>query len=150
MKGRVSEFWKTRKVVFFLGAFIGLAIAGYFTASSQDINLSLDILQDLSISEMMDDFSFKLPTGILKEARQMEKQHQDDLSEPFKIGLQLKEKENAAPKHPVIMIPGVISTGLESWSLEGTPECPTKPYFRKRLWGSWHMLRAMLLDKTVG
>ena len=41
------------------------------------------------------------------------------------------------------MIPGVISTGLESW---GTEE-QSRQYFRKRLWGSWSMMRAMLLDK---
>lgn len=41
------------------------------------------------------------------------------------------------------MIPGVISTGLESW---GTEE-DSRQYFRKRLWGSWSMMRALVLDK---
>jgi phospholipid:diacylglycerol acyltransferase len=41
------------------------------------------------------------------------------------------------------MIPGVISTGLESW---GTEES-SRQYFRKRLWGSWSMMRALVLDK---
>ncbi|KAF8250230.1 Lecithin:cholesterol acyltransferase [Wilcoxina mikolae CBS 423.85] len=42
------------------------------------------------------------------------------------------------------MVPGVISTGLESW---GTGE-KSRPYFRKRLWGSWSMLRAMITDRA--
>jgi phospholipid:diacylglycerol acyltransferase len=42
------------------------------------------------------------------------------------------------------MIPGVISTGLESW---GTAE-KSRQYFRKRLWGSWSMMRALVLDKA--
>lgn len=46
--------------------------------------------------------------------------------------------------HPVIMIPGVISTGLESW---GTSD-ESRQYFRKRLWGSWTMMRALVLDKA--
>lgn len=46
--------------------------------------------------------------------------------------------------HPVIMIPGVISTGLESWGTE--PE--SRQYFRKRLWGSWSMMRALVMDKA--
>jgi phospholipid:diacylglycerol acyltransferase len=46
--------------------------------------------------------------------------------------------------HPVIMIPGVISTGLESW---GTEEA-SRQYFRKRLWGSWSMMKALILDKA--
>jgi phospholipid:diacylglycerol acyltransferase len=41
------------------------------------------------------------------------------------------------------MVPGVISTGLESW---GTSNA-SLPYFRKRLWGSWSMMRALVLDK---
>lgn len=147
LTARLLHFWTTRKFIFLLGAIIGLAFAGYFTANSQDIGLSLDILQDLSLSDMIDDFKGKLPIGIVKEASNLEKQH-DNLSEPFKIGFQLRDKENLQPFHPVIMVPGVTSTGLESWSLDGTAECPTKPYFRKRLWGSWHMLRTMLLDKN--
>jgi phospholipid:diacylglycerol acyltransferase len=42
------------------------------------------------------------------------------------------------------MIPGVISTGLESW---GTEE-ESRQYFRRRLWGSWTMMRALVLDKA--
>ena len=42
------------------------------------------------------------------------------------------------------MIPGVVSTGLESW---GTEEA-SRQYFRKRLWGSWSMMRALVLDKA--
>ena len=41
------------------------------------------------------------------------------------------------------MVPGVISTGLESW---GTSNA-SRPYFRKRLWGSWNMMRALVTDK---
>jgi phospholipid:diacylglycerol acyltransferase len=41
------------------------------------------------------------------------------------------------------MIPGVISTGLESW---GTANL-SRPYFRKRLWGSWSMMKALVMDK---
>jgi len=43
------------------------------------------------------------------------------------------------------MIPGVISTGLESWGTSNT----SRPYFRKRLWGSWTMMRALVMDKEV-
>ena len=42
------------------------------------------------------------------------------------------------------MIPGVISTGLESW---GTGSA-SRQYFRRRLWGSWSMMRALVLDKA--
>lgn len=42
------------------------------------------------------------------------------------------------------MVPGVISTGLESW---GTND-DSRQYFRKRLWGSWSMMRALVMDKA--
>lgn len=61
----------------------------------------------------------------------------------FSVGLHLKA-QGVRALHPVIMIPGVISTGLESW---GTEEA-SRQYFRKRLWGSWSMMRALVLDKA--
>ena len=50
----------------------------------------------------------------------------------FSVGARLSEMGYQA-HHPVVMIPGVISTGLESWGTD--PK--SRPYFRKRLWGSW-------------
>jgi len=60
----------------------------------------------------------------------------------FSVGLHL-QSQGVKALHPVIMIPGVISTGLESW---GTEEA-SRQYFRKRLWGSWSMMRALVVDK---
>lgn len=56
-------------------------------------------------------------------------------------GLILKA-QGATAHFPVMLIPGIISTGLELW--EGK-EC-AKPYFRDRLWGTLTMLRALILD----
>lgn len=130
-----------------LGSVIGLVAAGY-TAKTNDLG---DLLQDLSLdslTDFVDDFKDMLPIGILKEAQNIEKKQNKQYlsSDSFAVGT-LMRNANFTIKHPVIMIPGVISTGLESWSLVGTEECPTQPYFRKRLWGSFYMLRAMLLDK---
>ncbi|RKP07295.1 Lecithin:cholesterol/phospholipid:diacylglycerol acyltransferase [Thamnocephalis sphaerospora] len=52
-------------------------------------------------------------------------------------------EEGLTAKHPVILVPGIISTGLENW---GTSECSRK-YFRHRMWGTVTMFRAVLLDK---
>jgi phospholipid:diacylglycerol acyltransferase len=61
----------------------------------------------------------------------------------FTVGLHL-QSQGIHAYHPVIMIPGVISTGLESW---GTEE-KSRQYFRKRPWGSWSMMRALVLDQA--
>lgn len=65
-----------------------------------------------------------------------------DSYDSFSVGVKAKA-EGLDVHHPVIMIPGVISTALESW---GTTNV-SRPYFRRRLWGSWTMMRALVLDK---
>jgi phospholipid:diacylglycerol acyltransferase len=62
----------------------------------------------------------------------------------FSVGLKIRS-EGLSAHHPIVMVPGVISTGLESW---GTSNA-SLPYFRKRLWGSWSMMRALVLDKET-
>lgn len=61
----------------------------------------------------------------------------------FAVGLAARA-EGISATHPVIMIPGVISTGLESWGTEDG----SRAYFRKRLWGSWTMMRALVMDRA--
>lgn len=60
-----------------------------------------------------------------------------------KVGLKVAAR-NQTKKHAVILIPGIISSGLESWST--TPG--TLPNFRKRIWGSTSMLKAIIQDRT--
>lgn len=47
------------------------------------------------------------------------------------------------PHFPVVIVPGVISSGLESWSTDEK----ARKYFRKRMWGTATMFRAVILDK---
>ncbi|KAI8318867.1 Lecithin:cholesterol acyltransferase [Martensiomyces pterosporus] len=61
----------------------------------------------------------------------------------FQPALRLVKEERLTKKHKVILVPGIISSGLESWS---TGNC-SKPYFRQRLWGTSTMFKAILLDK---
>ncbi|KAL0568627.1 phospholipid:diacylglycerol acyltransferase [Marasmius crinis-equi] len=74
----------------------------------------------------------------------------------FQVGEQMAERGLSA-KYPVVLIPGVISTGLESWST--TPEY--RPFFREKMWGGLSMLsqvtfnrekwiQAMMLDPATG
>lgn len=43
------------------------------------------------------------------------------------------KREGLTANHPVVLVPGIITGGLELW--EGKP-C-AEPLFRKRLWGGW-------------
>ncbi|KAG8898286.1 hypothetical protein FRB99_007546 [Tulasnella sp. 403] len=46
-------------------------------------------------------------------------------------------------RYPVVLVPGIVSTGLESWST--SPEY--RHYFRKRLWGTTTMIRAVVTER---
>ncbi|KAL2358409.1 Lecithin:cholesterol acyltransferase-domain-containing protein [Cryomyces antarcticus] len=124
--------------IFGLGGIFGIIVAGFF-ASSNDI-IDLASLADVNLDSIMD----VLPAGLIKDARDLQRHERDAVNyDSFSVGLHA-QSQGIKAKHPVIMIPGVISTGLESW---GTEE-HSRQYFRKRLWGSWSMMRALVLDKT--
>ncbi|OXC68404.1 hypothetical protein AYX13_03108 [Cryptococcus neoformans] len=61
----------------------------------------------------------------------------------FTVGEEVKAQFGIDKHHPIILIPGIVSTGLESW---GT-EVVARSFFRKRLWGTSTMIRAVLSNK---
>lgn len=52
-------------------------------------------------------------------------------------------KEGAQGKHPVVMIPGFVTSGLEVW--QGT-DC-AKKYFRQRMWGGVGSVQHWLMER---
>lgn len=141
----------SKRFIFVLGAVIGILFAVYFgakpdMASELDKYVTFETLQDY-----FDDWKDILPSGlqnIITDVTNRKPGDSINFSEDFAVGKAMVQEQNLKAKHPVIMIPGVISTGLESWSIEGTKECPSQAHFRKRLWGSMYMLRTMFLDKA--
>ncbi|KAH8904589.1 LACT-domain-containing protein [Coniochaeta sp. PMI_546] len=126
--------------IFLLGSLFGIVVAGFFANSNDLINLP-DI-GELSMDSLLD----VLPAGLVKDMRDLVKGERDflDTYDAFSVGLKVRA-EGMTAVHPIVMIPGVISTGLESW---GTSNI-SRPFFRKRLWGSWSMMRALVLEKEV-
>ncbi|ORY11790.1 Lecithin:cholesterol acyltransferase-domain-containing protein [Clohesyomyces aquaticus] len=128
------NFW-----IFGLGGVFGLLLAGFFAGSNDMIDLSG--FEGMNLESIFD----VLPAGLVKDAQQMQKHERDAVNyDSFAVGLHARS-QGVHALHPVIMIPGVISTGLESW---GTEES-SRQYFRKRLWGSWTMMRALVMDKAL-
>ena len=124
-------------LIFFLGGIVGIVAAGFFAQNSEMIEFPE--FKDLSLDSLMD----VLPNGFMKDARDLAKGEREAVNyDSFAVGLKLR-KEGIRSNHPVIMIPGVISTGLESWGTTNS----SRQYFRKRLWGSWSMMRALVVDK---
>ncbi|KAL6253020.1 phospholipid:diacylglycerol acyltransferase [Rhinocladiella similis] len=125
-------------IIFGLGGLLGLLLALLF-AQSQDV-IKLEGLLEVNLDSLMD----AIPAGIVKDVKDLSMAERDVVNyDSFAVGLHL-QSQGISAHHPVIMVPGVISTGLESWS---TGE-KSRQYFRKRLWGSWSMMRALVLDQA--
>ncbi|KAI8367957.1 Lecithin:cholesterol acyltransferase-domain-containing protein [Choanephora cucurbitarum] len=142
-----KPFYRRKRFNFFVGVSVGL-LAMYAASTTPVAQTSLHTLHDylllqlaemdlaniLPQSEMVDEFlgnftNFITPTPATEIS--------------FMPALEYREQMDLKPHFPVVMIPGIISSGLESW---GTSE-KSKKYFRKRLWGTMTMIRSVLMDK---
>ncbi|KAG1781897.1 Lecithin:cholesterol acyltransferase-domain-containing protein [Suillus placidus] len=74
----------------------------------------------------------------------------------FQVGEAMKARGLTA-HYPIVLVPGIVSTGLESWST--SPEY--RAFFREKLWGGFNMvsqvifnrekwISAMMLDPVTG
>ncbi|KAI0414576.1 Lecithin:cholesterol acyltransferase-domain-containing protein [Xylaria grammica] len=125
--------------IFLLGSVFGLIAAG-FLAQSNDL-IEFPELGELSMDSLLD----VLPSNLVADLKDLIGNTEFiESSDAFSVGIKARA-EGLDVHHPIIMVPGVISTGLESW---GTGNV-SRPYFRRRLWGSWTMMRALLSDKEV-
>ncbi|KAG1460416.1 hypothetical protein G6F46_006173 [Rhizopus delemar] len=140
-------FWSRKRFNFIVGLSVGLLamyaasttpVAQNHINSFQDYLLlqlaDIDLANILPATELVDEFLGNFTNLILPTpATEMS----------FMPALQYRESLDLKPHYPVVMIPGIVSSGLESW---GTSE-QSKKYFRKRLWGTMTMVRSVLMDK---
>ncbi|KAK4185278.1 putative phospholipid:diacylglycerol acyltransferase [Podospora australis] len=129
--------------IFLLGSLFGLIAAGFF-AKNNDL---IDFPDFPEIGELSMDNLFEiLPAGFVRDIRDIVNGERDYVEnhDAFSVGIKVRS-EGLSAAHPMVMVPGVISTGLESWGTSNE----SAPYFRKRLWGSWTMMRALVMDKEV-
>ncbi|ORE11300.1 LACT-domain-containing protein [Rhizopus microsporus var. microsporus] len=140
-------FWSRKRFNFIVGLSVGL-LAMYAASTTPAAQNHINSLQDYLLLQLADiDLPSILPaTEIVDEflgnfTNLIMPTPATEIS--FMPALQYKEKLNLKPHFPVVMIPGIVSSGLESW---GTSERSRK-YFRKRLWGTMAMIRSVLLDK---
>ncbi|KAF8829409.1 hypothetical protein HHX47_DHR3000650 [Lentinula edodes] len=157
-----SSLFATRKFLFPLGVLFGILLAFAFVQPSdiQDMHAQLTLLMDqydVTLPQLPDfDFSrFETEWNKLRSnIPELWKFNRD--GREFQVGERMKARGLSA-EYPVVLIPGVISTGLESWST--TPEY--RPFFREKLWGGLNMLSqvtfnrdrwiaAMMLDPVTG
>ncbi|CAG8551577.1 2759_t:CDS:10 [Funneliformis caledonium] len=135
-------FLTKKRVVFTAGIILGLTIAwlmgqrrteisNYISVAFSDLDFASILPANILVDELLGNITlFLKPNLTLLEDKE------------FYPALDLIV-EGVKSHHPVVLIPGIVSTGLESWS---TSNC-SRPYFRKRMWGTTTMFRAVLLDK---
>lgn len=147
-----KKLYQSRRVTFILGAIIGLLATIVITAMlSEDIKSELDRLISFdSINVFLDDWKGALPLSLQQmiETDDKSKNELRGSAQSFSVGRRMAKMYDMSDMYNVVMVPGVISTGIESWGLSEDSECPSTPHFRKRLWGSFYMLRTMVLDKA--
>lgn len=147
---------ESRRFMFIFGTIIGLIFALMFSTNSHPFNGELEnFIKFDQLNGIFDDWkNWKdiLPNSIQLYLQESSKNEDNDglhgLADSFSVGMRLKSTKNFTENHNVVLVPGVVSTGLESWGTTTTGDCPSIGYFRKRLWGSFYMLRTMILDKS--
>lgn len=145
---------ESRRVVFILGAILGLLLTVFFsTVSHPTLKSELDRLATFdSVGGIYESWKDFLPTTVSSFLKESEFNSENGTlhgsAESFSVGRRMVELHNLTTKSNVVMVPGVISTGLESWGSSTDGDCPSIGHFRKRLWGSFYMLRTMILDKS--
>lgn len=145
--GNHDNFFTTKKFIFVFGILLGLCLTGYVHAMGKHEDFFNDIDVYEKMNKYVDTWKEALPKNLqilLEETEQDERD--EDLTAAFVVGRQAQKKGMQA-KNNVIIVPGTTTSGIESWGLEGVEGCPTDSYFRKRLWGSFFMVKTLLLDK---
>jgi phospholipid:diacylglycerol acyltransferase len=142
-------FTRYRRVFFLAGILAGAVLAWTFShhivLESRIAHLKGVIDEQLgsfgiNISSM--DLSFSMPQELVSLSNDLftapkKWTEQKD----FSVGLRLRDKEHIAREHPVVLLPGIVSTALESWTTDSGN-------FRKKLWGGVSVIRTVATQKV--
>jgi len=133
-----------RRVYFILGIVIGACTIYFATKKMDDYkdmsSIFKNVLNDIG---MTDYFSSDFVANMAKIVG--ENFSEDD---NFLPGRDLAKTYNLTAKYPIFIIPGITSCGLETWMDPNTESAKcSETYFRKRMWGTLNMPKAILLDR---
>ncbi|KAF4595799.1 Lecithin:cholesterol/phospholipid:diacylglycerol acyltransferase [Ophiocordyceps camponoti-floridani] len=118
-----------------LGGFCSLVAVGLLV-NSYDV-LCLQRLGNLAMTNLLD----VQTASLVREMRDLVQMEQNKASSAGRRA----RAQGLEAHHPLIVVPGALAIGLESWGTHNA----SRPYFRKRLWGSWTMIKALIFDKET-
>ncbi|KAM0793391.1 hypothetical protein ACM66B_000844 [Microbotryomycetes sp. NB124-2] len=139
-----KPLYSKRRFFLLLGSLLGIALSWFMTEGDplkSLADLDLDALTRIDLQNLVADlpnqfnFSEMLAPG---------REWLSSKSSSFVVGREAAEK-GMSKKHAVVIVPGIISSGLESWST--APDAAQ--FFRKRIWAGVPMIRAILTAKDA-
>lgn len=130
------------------GALLAYALSHHVVLESHIQNLRGVIdeqLSDIGINlSSLDLSSFSIPSELAQLGNDLfsvPRKWSENGDFTVAVGERLRQ-EGLKVNYPVVLLPGIVSTGLESWSTE-------PGVFRKRLWGSMSMVRTIATQKEM-
>jgi len=133
-----------RRVYFILGIVIG-ACTIYFATKKMDdykdmTTIFKNVINDIGMTDYIStDF-------VASMAKVVGENFSED--DNFLPGRDLAKAYNLTAKYPIFIIPGITSCGLETWMDPNAESAKcSETYFRKRMWGTLNMPKAILLDR---
>lgn len=155
------RFFVKSRFLFPLGILLGILL-GFVLIQPSDLQ---DIHSNLLLIMEEYDLSLRIPDIDLSRVELEWKRFRNNIPEvwklnndgrEFQVGEAMKARGLTA-HYPIVLVPGIVSTGLESWST--SPEY--RAFFREKLWGGFNMvsqvifnrekwISAMMLDPVTG
>lgn len=135
------------RFLFPLGIILGVLL-GFILMQPYDIQ---EMHAHLALLMEEYDISFKIPeidlSGVEMEWQRLrgnipELWKLNNDGREFQVGEAMKARGLTA-QHPVVLVPGIVSTSLESWST--SPEY--RAFFRERLWGGFNMISQVMFNR---
>ncbi|PVU96444.1 hypothetical protein BB561_001176 [Smittium simulii] len=152
LKGKVT-IDKRKRFWFVVGVVFGILATNVVVKKTDFNDIQFNQFQSYLNIKMSDiDFAYYLPEkkvfdDTFNQLLSFSKLDSFALNEPkikglFEPAKSIKKLENLQANYHVVMIPGIVTSGLESWCTDG---CFSK-YFRKRVWGTASMFKSLLFD----
>ncbi|BGP52725.1 phospholipid:diacylglycerol acyltransferase [Rhodotorula sphaerocarpa] len=136
-----------RRSYFFLGGIIGCLLASWYFAADDPLatlqKFDLDSFTSWDLQSMLSDMP-SLSNLNLTELVAPGRDWLNSRASNFEVGRDARDR-GLRKKHAVVLVPGIISTGLESWSTQ--PDAA--PFFRNRIWAGTSMVRALISNKDA-
>ncbi|GAA5934883.1 hypothetical protein JCM1841_002853 [Sporobolomyces salmonicolor] len=137
---------KKRRLYFLLGGLLGLFSGWLFTEGdplASLASLDLDSFTSFDLQALIADMP-SLGALNVTEMLAPGREWLNSRTTNFEVGRDAKDR-GLHKKHAVVLVPGIVSSGLESWST--SPDAAG--FFRKRIWASTSMLRAIMTSKEA-